>query len=426
MKIIDEILNKDFDKFDDLFDRLSEYFLDNKKLLIAVSGGPDSMFLSVLILKYFQLNNLNLDNLCFVHCNHKTRKETDKEEKFVKKQLQVTGCKFQIVSYNKQNDGVVKETENDLRQWRYGEFQKIIDKNNIDFLLTWHNLTDRIESSFMNMLRGSWLNWFLSMRFLDENNLLNWVKIIRPLLNYTKKEIEKFCKDFWTPFVVDPTNLDEDVSLRNKIRLSLFPQLAELSKKSNQENNSFFDSMKKIYNELDKNNIDVWNLIEINKSDYRNSDFAFCWDVPLSFVSEDYLLKVLKKFGVSSQVTANTLKDFVGFFHSGEQWYKYINWVYFFLSHGKIYIIKSKQDFWQKYIEKSEIIDKLWEIKIWKNIVNIDDEELIGLEIRYPKKWDKFGSKSWSKYCINKKIPMFWRNFIPVVVEWKNIVKHFY
>jgi len=51
--------------------------------------------------------------------------------------------------------------------------------------------------------------------------------------------------------------LDEDVSLRNKIRLSLFPQLAQLSKKSNQENNSFFDSMKKIYNELDKNNIDV-------------------------------------------------------------------------------------------------------------------------------------------------------------------------
>jgi len=136
MKIIDEILKQDFSRFDDLFDRLSEYFLDNKKLLIAVSGGPDSMFLSVLILKYFQLNNLNLDNLCFVHCNHKTRKETDKEEKFVKKQLQVTGCKFQIVSYNKQNDGVVKETENDLRQWRYGEFQKIIDKNNIDFLLT--------------------------------------------------------------------------------------------------------------------------------------------------------------------------------------------------------------------------------------------------------------------------------------------------
>jgi len=65
-----------------------------------------------------------------------------------------------------------KKTENDLRQWRYKEFQKIIDQNNIDFILTGHNLTDRIESSFMNMLRGSGLNGFVSMKFLDENNLL--------------------------------------------------------------------------------------------------------------------------------------------------------------------------------------------------------------------------------------------------------------
>jgi len=77
------------------------------------------------------------------------------------------------------------------------------------------------------------------------------------LLSYTKKEIEKYCADFGIPFVVDPTNLDEETSLRNKIRLSLFPQLADMSNKSDQKTNTFFDSMKKIYNELDEKNIDV-------------------------------------------------------------------------------------------------------------------------------------------------------------------------
>ncbi len=425
MKIADEILKQDFGEFDDLFDRLSECFLDNKKILVAVSGGPDSMFLSILILKYFELNNLDLNNLYFVHCNHKTREETEAEEKFFKEfftQWKVKSEKLKVV-VNKSDE---KKTENDLRQWRYKEFQKIIDQNNIDFILTGHNLTDRIESSFMNMLRGSGLNGFVSMKFLDENNLLEWVKIVRPLLSYTKKEIEKYCADFGIPFVVDPTNLDEETSLRNKIRLSLFPQLADMSNKSDQKTNTFFDSMKKIYNELDEKNIDVWNLIEINKSDYRNSDFAFCWDVPLSFVSENSLLQILKKFGIFSEVTSSTLKEFVDFFNAWEQGHKYVNWVYLFLSHGKIYIIKAKENFWQKYIEKSEIIDKLWEMDIWKTIVNINDESLIWLEVRYPKEWDKIGSKSWSKYCINKKIPVFWRNFIPVVVDWDNILKYFY
>jgi len=428
MKIVDEILKQDFSRFDDLFDRLLEYFLENKKILVAVSGGPDSMFLSMLILKYFDLNNLDLNNLYFVHCNHKTRNEADNEEKFVKEffdWLNLNICN-RLDSSQAQNDSLAKETENNLRQWRYGEFQKIIEKEDIDFVLIGHNLTDRIESSFMNMLRGSGLNGFVSMRFVDQNNLLNWVKIVRPLLDFTKKEIEKYCEDFGIPFVVDPTNLDEETSLRNKIRLSLFPQLADMSNRNDEETNSFFDSMKKIYRELDKNNIDVWNLIEINKSDYWNCDFAFCWDVPLFFVSEDSLLQILKKFGMSSEVTSSTLKEFANFFKAWEQGYKYINWVYFFLSHGKIYIIKAKENFWQKYIEKSKIIDKLWEMNVWKTAVNINDESLIWLTIRYPKKWDKFGSKSWGKYCINKKIPIFWRNFIPVVVEWKNIVKHFY
>ena len=86
------------------------------------------------------------------------------------------------------------------------------------------------------------------MRFVDSNSLLQDVKIIRPLLDYTKKEVEEFCDKFKIPFVVDKTNLSAETSLRNKIRLELFPQFQKLSHRED----SFFESMKKIYLELEQ------------------------------------------------------------------------------------------------------------------------------------------------------------------------------
>jgi len=91
------------------------------------------------------------------------------------------------------------------------------------------------------------------MRFLDTNSLLQNVEIIRPLLDFTKKEVEEFCTKFDIPFVVDKTNFDSETSLRNKIRLELFPEFQKLS----HSDDSFFDSMKSIYNELENQNSDI-------------------------------------------------------------------------------------------------------------------------------------------------------------------------
>lgn len=465
MKTIKNFVNIDISKFSDLFDQLSNYIFDDKKILIAVSGWPDSMFLSVLIYNFFVKNNLSLNNLYFVHCNHNTREETDSEQKFVEGffdwlNLSVSEIKWDcfvsspsvvdslqlcndtschpewnegstmnsLDSSQAQNDRGKNKTESSLRQWRYGEFQKVIDDYKIDLLLTWHNLTDRIESTLMNMFRGAWLNWFLSMRFVDISPLVRNANLLRPLLHFTKWEIEEFCVSYEIPFVVDQTNFDIETSMRNNIRLSLFPELAKLSHKHDHKNNTFFDSMKRLYNELDEKEkiSEIWSFVEMRKSYYRNAEFVFIWDIPTSFVSADVLLKVLKKFNISSNVQKKTLDELVHFFASSKQWYKYINGVYFFLSHGKIYIIKAKENFWQKYIEKSLIIDKLWELKIGKEIINIQDKKFIWLEVRYPKLGDKIGSKSWSKYCINHKIPLFWRNFVPIVIQWNDIIEYFY
>lgn len=403
-----------------VFNKLSKNIFSNTKVLVAVSGWPDSMLTSVLIYKYFLENKFDLDNLFFVHCNHKTRVETDDEEKFIRSFFDGLNLYVSCYSWS-------EKWENILRERRYKEFNEIIKKNKIDFLITWHNLTDRIESTFMNMCRWAWLNWFLSMKFLDKNNLIDWAKILRPLLSFTKKQIEKFCDNQNISYAIDNTNFDENTSFRNKIRLSILPQLAEISNKNDDISCSFFESMKQIYNDIEsnQNKLDLWNFIEIKKSPYRNADFAFLWDIPFWFIDENILLAVLRKFNVYLDVTKNTLQDFLDFFHEAEQWYKYINWAYFFISNGKIYIIKAKQNFREKNIEKEILIDKIWNVKIWKNFVNINSNEFIGKTLRYPKIWDKFGSKSWWKYCINKKIPIFWRNFTPVIANWNQILKYF-
>lgn len=408
-------------EINELKQRLSKIDFVDKKFLVAVSGWPDSMLSCIVLYQFFLEKKLNFDNLFFVHCNHKTRNETDDEEKFIR--WFFAGFNLDICVYSG-----VEKTENSLRERRYEEFNRIIKNNKIDYLVTGHNLTDRIESTFMNMCRGAWLNGFLSMKYLDQNNLIDWAKIVRPLLGLSKKTVEKLCFDLEIPFVVDNSNFDQKTSFRNKIRLSILPQLAEISNKNDGVSCSFFDSMKQVYVDIESKTwkLDVWKFIEIEKSPYRNADFAFLWDIPFWFIDENVLLYVFRKFNAYLDVTKKTLDDFLQFFHEAEQWYKYVNWAYFFISNGKIYIIKGKQNFWEKCIEKEIIIDKMWDVDIWKNVVKIDSKEFIWKTLRYPKFWDKKWSKSWWKYCINNKIPIFWRNFVPVIVDWNEILKCFW
>lgn len=418
---ISDFKNLDIDVlWNDLISKLFENFSGNKKLLIAVSGGPDSMFLSTIIYKIVIKNKLDLENLYFVHCNHKTRKECDLEQSFL--EWFFDWCNFFVSKYSWQ-----KKDENSLRSWRYWEFQKLIKKYSIDIILTWHNLTDRIETTFLNMFRGCDLNGFVSMKTFDTNSLLKNIQIIRPLLSLTKMQIEDCCKKNNIPYFVDHTNFDVDVSLRNKIRNEIFLKFGELSNKSWEKTNTFFDSMQNIYNslEFDSKSTDL-KLLEIKKSLYRNCDFAFLRDFPVSFVNQELFMDLLKKFDLYWNITKKTILEFVDFFRSSKQWFKYLNWVYFFVSHAKIYLIKAKQNFWKKNIEKSMIIDKLWLFELWKEKVELKDKNYIWCKLRYPKKWDKIWSKSWTKFCLNKKIPVFWRNFIPVLIKDGVIIDYFY
>jgi tRNA(Ile)-lysidine synthase len=121
-----------------------------------------------------------------------------------------------------------------------------------------HNLTDRIESTFLNLLRGANLNGFLAMQVQEDHHLLSGLsaeigtKVLRPLLEITKDEITNICERNKIPFITDPTNKDTTTSLRNKLRNKVLPELYKLANKQTKTTNSFIESMKNIYRQLEQ------------------------------------------------------------------------------------------------------------------------------------------------------------------------------
>ena len=174
-----------------------------KKIIIWLSGWPDSIFLTKLLSEKFWKQNLIL-----AHFNHKFRKESDLEEKKIKKIFKNRNL---ITWYYKWDCF----TEKCLRQARFDFFKKVWWGKY--WLALWHNLTDRIETSFLNLLRWWWIDWFLNMRKVDYNK-----KVIRPLLSLPKQDIQQKCDALNLFYFTDKTNLDISVSKRNLLRKILF------------------------------------------------------------------------------------------------------------------------------------------------------------------------------------------------------------
>jgi hypothetical protein len=119
------------------------------------------------------------------------------------------------------------------------------------------------------------------------------------------------------------------------------------------------------------------------------------------------------------------IRELTKFFYTAEQWFKYLQWVYFFVAHGKRYIISAPSDFWKKPIEKSKKILTLWQVKRYNFTLPIVKKERIGWSVRFANASDRYHNKTRNQYCITAKIPVFWRNFVPVVVKGEKIVHIF-
>ena len=192
-------------------------FLKGKKLLLATSGGIDSMVLLDLCHK------LKLD-VRVAHCNFQLRgDESDDDEKFVKSQCE----KLDILLFVNHFDTKKFAEEQKLsiqvvaRNLRYEWFNTLLINNNYDYILTAHHLDDSLETFLINFTRGSGLDGLTGIP--QQNGT-----IIRPLLPFSRNEIEAFAKENHIQWREDSSNTS-DKYLRNKLRHDVIPILKELN-----------------------------------------------------------------------------------------------------------------------------------------------------------------------------------------------------
>lgn len=182
------------------------YFKYHRRILLAISGGLDSMTLFDWLYKYRE--KLEVEIL-LAHINHGVRKESDFEEEELKKIAKKLGVKIFTSSFS----GPFSEQK--ARDFRYTFFKKIMKEEQCTALVTAHHADDQAETIFMRILRGSRLFHISGMK--EKQKFANG-ELIRPLLSFQKS-------DFPTIFHFEDWTNQENHYLRNRIRNDYFPIL---------------------------------------------------------------------------------------------------------------------------------------------------------------------------------------------------------
>ena len=191
-------------------------FLKEKKLLLAVSGGIDSMVLVYLLheLKY---------NFAVAHCNFQLRNtESNDDESFVISECEILKVPFFTVKFDTKKFAEDYKLSIQLaaRKLRYDWFYELLEKENYDYILTAHHLDDSLETFLINFTRGTGLEGLTGIPVQND-------KITRPLLPFSRKEIEDFALENKIKWREDSSNAS-DKYLRNKLRHDVIPTLKEL------------------------------------------------------------------------------------------------------------------------------------------------------------------------------------------------------
>lgn len=192
-------------------------FLLNSKLLLAVSGGVDSIVLAHLCYK----SGLHI---ALAHCNFNLRgEESDADEKFVvdfanNLNVEVFIESFDTRTYVKENK---VSTQIAARELRYEWFNELCTALNFDYILTAHQADDNLETFLINLSRGTGLDGLTGIPSINNN-------IVRPLLPFTREDVLQYAEENELKWREDSSN-QETKYLRNKFRHEVIPRLKEIN-----------------------------------------------------------------------------------------------------------------------------------------------------------------------------------------------------
>ncbi|MEK6733502.1 MAG: tRNA lysidine(34) synthetase TilS [Pseudomonadota bacterium] len=204
-----------FQRFKDNFSKLH----NTNDVAIAVSGGSDSLALCFLVKEC--LDEKNLKTIAFI-VNHNLREESLKEAQSVKNLLDNCGFEVHIIDW----EGI-KPTSNIQEAARLARYKLLTDfchKNNITYLATGHQQNDQAENFIIRAEHGAGV---YGLSGIPETSSYNGITLIRPLLNFTKEELQNYLKHKNIKWIEDPSNNNERFArVRARNFLKQFPKWA--------------------------------------------------------------------------------------------------------------------------------------------------------------------------------------------------------
>lgn len=182
------------------------------KIIVAVSGGPDSVALFSLLIRLREKHDFTLHA---AHVNYELRgRDSKQDEMLVEKMCEEHAIPFSVF-YPKEKPE--KNIEAELRDIRYTIFEKLRQELRFDFIVTAHTMNDLAETLLLNLLRGSGTLGLSPFQRSRKH-------LVRPLLSFTRPEIETFLKQERIPSRIDKSNFSKKFT-RNRIRHELLPLL---------------------------------------------------------------------------------------------------------------------------------------------------------------------------------------------------------
>lgn len=200
----------------DVIKYLNKLLNINDKVVVGISGGPDSM----LLLKLLSDSTINNSNIIVAHINHNVRKESDAEEKLVEDICHEYGVVFHSIK-------LPKKKGNNFEKWarekRYHFYEELISKYRSKYLMTAHHGDDLVETILMKIVRGSNIKGYSG--FAKEEERENYI-LVRPLISKTKDEIIDYNDKHNIAYVIDESNTSLFYT-RNRYRHNILRKFKE-------------------------------------------------------------------------------------------------------------------------------------------------------------------------------------------------------
>lgn len=262
---------------------------ENHTYLLAVSGGADSMVLASLFRDLGHEIKGSKFQFQVAHINYKLRgHDSDLDQKTVQDFCEKNHIKFHLYEVSEKD----RKPENSIQLWarelRYTFFKEIQKKEKLEFLVTAHHLNDQLETFIINLSKASGINGLSGIPSNDND-------ILRPLLNFSKKEIYQFAEENTIEFREDLSNKKNDY-LRNRIRNEIVPVLMDT-------NDHFLENFRKSSLYLNQTKDFVRKQIQEieNRITVFNPDYKILSKEKLDQEGDFVKFEILKKYGFNQE-----------------------------------------------------------------------------------------------------------------------------